>query len=266
MGMEYTGIAYFPLRANFFEEEIPELLEAKFGIRASYILARLLCKIYKEGYYTPWGKEQSIIFLRKTGGEVKEETMTQIMELLLEKGFFNQKSYEEHGILTSEEIQRVWLEATARRKRDLDQLPYLLVTSSEAKREKSRQKKGVNEENVSNSPVQGELNLENAGNSEQSKVKESRVDKEEEETNCTSFKIPGYAYNKATHNVSGLVESLEHHKVTDPKELQTILRLSDYGKKETPVWRLFPNTNWSKIAAPGKYIIAVLTSGRKQAD
>ncbi|MCB6634220.1 Lin1244/Lin1753 domain-containing protein [Bacteroides faecis] len=47
----YTGIPYFPLTSNFFEEDVPELLEAKFGIKASYLLIRLLSKIYKEGYY-----------------------------------------------------------------------------------------------------------------------------------------------------------------------------------------------------------------------
>ena len=65
MSLEYTGIPYFPLTSNFFEEDVPELLEAKFGIKASYLLIRLLSKIYKEGYYITCGEEQCIIFLRK---------------------------------------------------------------------------------------------------------------------------------------------------------------------------------------------------------
>ena len=86
---------------------------------------------------------------------------------------------------------------------------------------------------------------------------------EEEEINDASIEIPGYAYNLATHNIAGLMESLDNHKVTDPKEKQTILRLSDYGRKGTQVWKLLSNTAWSKIGAPGKYIIAALASGRK---
>ena len=81
--------------------------------------------------------------------------------------------------------------------------------------------------------------------------------------NLVSIEIPGYAYNLATHNIAGLMESLDNHKVTDPKEKQTILRLSDYGRKGTQVWKLLSNTAWSKIGAPGKYIIAALASGRK---
>ena len=72
MSMINKGIPYFPTPANFFDEEIMELLEAKFGILSSYIVMRLLCKIYKEGYYISWGKEQSLIFVRKVGGGIKD--------------------------------------------------------------------------------------------------------------------------------------------------------------------------------------------------
>ena len=85
MSMINKGIPYFPTPANFFDEEIMELLEAKFGILSSYIVMRLLCKIYKEGYYISWGKEQSLIFVRKVGGGIKEEVMEKIIELLYEE-------------------------------------------------------------------------------------------------------------------------------------------------------------------------------------
>ncbi len=129
MSMINKGIPYFPTPANFFDEEIMELLEAKFGILSSYIVMRLLCKIYKEGYYISWGKEQSLIFVRKVGGGIKEEVMEKIIELLLEKEFFNKDIYEKYGVLTSEQIQKVWLEATVRRKR-LISLNYLICWKS----------------------------------------------------------------------------------------------------------------------------------------
>ena len=246
MNMINKGIPYFPTPANFFDEEVMELLEAKFGVLASYIVMRLLCKIYKEGYYISWGKEQNLIFVRKVGGGIKEDMMEKIVDLLLEKGFFHKETYEKYGILTSEQIQRVWFEATTRRKIDFSQLPYLLET---------KKKKGMQKE---------ELNAENADISRQTKLKETKLNhEEEEETNVVSIEIPGYAYNLATHNIAGLMESLDNHKVTDQKEKQTILRLSDYGRKGTQVWKLLSNTAWSKIGAPGKYIIAALASGRK---
>ncbi|WP_254780816.1 hypothetical protein [Bacteroides ovatus] len=59
-----------------------------------------------------------------------------------------------------------------------------------------------------------------------------------------------------------MIESLDRYKVTDPEEKQTILRLSDYRRKGTQVRRLFSSTSWSKMDAPGKYIITTLTNKR----
>lgn len=244
MSMINKGIPYFPTSANFFEEEVMELLEAKFGVLASYIVLRLLCKIYKEGYYISWGKEQNLIFARKIGEGIKEEMVEKIVELLLEKGFFHKETYDQYGVLTSEQIQKVWMEATIRRKIDYSQLPYLLAP----KEKNGRQK--------------GELNKENVDIFRQTKLNQTKLYSEEEDKRDASFEIPGYAYNLATHNINGLIESLERYKVTNPEEKQTILRLSDYGRKGTQVWRLFSSTSWSKIGAPGKYIIAALTNRR----
>ena len=51
MNMINKGIPYFPTPANFFDEEVMELLEAKFGVLASYIVMRLLCKNIKRILY-----------------------------------------------------------------------------------------------------------------------------------------------------------------------------------------------------------------------
>lgn len=259
MSIDHKGIPYFPIYATFFEEEVIELLEAQYGIRASYIVMRLLCKIYKEGYYISWGQEQSLIFIRKIGGEIQEKTMDKIIQILLEKEFFDKASYEKYGILTSEQIQRVWLEATVRRKRDFSKLPYLL-SNPYASSKNCKQKEEMNNEKADNSSVQVGLISENANNFEQTKLNKTKTPIEEEELTNISVEIPGYAYNQATHNLSGLLESMERYKITVQKERETILMLSDYGKKGTQVWKIFANTNWSKIGAPGKYIISILGS------
>ena len=258
MSMISKGIPYFPTPANFFEEEVMELLEAKFGVLSSYIVMRLLCKIYKEGYYISWGKEQCLIFVRKVGGGINEDIMEKIIELLLQKGFFNKECYEKHGILTSEQIQKVWLEATIRRKIDYSRLPYLLND----KLVKEKQKGGMNKKDADNFQTGGKGNPENEDISGQTKPNQNKPYSEEEGTDETPFVIPEYAYNQNTHNVSGLLESLERYKVTDVEEKQAILKLSDYGRKNTQVWIVLCNTSWSKITAPGKYIISALIKNR----
>lgn len=52
MAMMYGGMLYFPLKVNLFEEIAVELVEARFGLKGTAAVMKLLCKIHKEnGYY-----------------------------------------------------------------------------------------------------------------------------------------------------------------------------------------------------------------------
>ena len=155
MSTTYLSVDYFPLTVNFFDRDAIELAEAKYGIRVDGAVCKLLCKIFKEGYYIPWGEEQSLIFARKLGGELKGKEIDGIIQILLDKGFFDKESYEKFQILTSLEIQHIWIDATCRRKRKLEDLPYLLVNDTQ------KQEKENNTKDANNSSVQGELKLEN---------------------------------------------------------------------------------------------------------
>ena len=116
----YGGMLYFPLKVNLFEEIAVELVEAKFGLKGTAAVMKLLCKIHKEnGYYLKWNAEQCTLFTNKAGKDINEQEMQGIVDILVEKAFFDPKTYKEQGVLTSTEIQKVWLEATKRRKRDL---------------------------------------------------------------------------------------------------------------------------------------------------
>lgn len=252
MSTTYLSVDYFPFKVNFFDKDAVELAEAKYGIRVDGAICKLLCKIFKEGYYIPWGEEQSLIFARKLGGELSGKQMNDVIEILVAKGFFNEGSYRAFGILTSEEIQQVWLEATSRRKRNLEELPFLLIDKEKKKQEKD--KKG--EQSVDNS-------TENADNSEQSKEKHSKAEEsiagsEGEDSASPALVIPDYAQNTQTHNVTGLLNNLFNLGVNNRKELDAILKLSDYGRKNTQVWLTLASTKWTKIENPGRYLISVL--------
>ena len=134
--MIYNSIPYFPTQVNLFEEVSMELIEAKYGMKAETAVMKLICKIYKEnGYYLYWNDEQCVLFSNKAGKEITADEMQGIVDVLIEKGFFDKGSYEEHCILTSVNIQKVWLDATKRRRRDLASLPYMLVKPEEDKKE-----------------------------------------------------------------------------------------------------------------------------------
>ena len=194
---------------------------------------------------------------RKLGNELSYEEIQEIIELLIEKEIFSRKMYAEHHVLTSERIQKVWLDATKRRKKDLRTLPYFLVEVKDVKPEAK-----IVVQDVLFQP-------QNAYNSEQSKEKQSK-EKENtppltpqgedggEGTEGSSFDIPGYAYNKKTHNLEGLMLELQQLHIVDRNEINAILRLSDYGRLGGYVFKIISSTRWSTVLAKGKYVIAAL--------
>ena len=304
MAIAYDGINYFPVGVNFMEENAMEVIEAKYGIKGPAIVLKLLCKIYKEGYFIRWDEEQCLIFANKAGREVQVAEVQGIIEILFIKGIMDKNSYLENGILTSESIQKVWMEATKRRKRELSELPSLMVktekendkpekesgkpdnasTQQEIERPKPLKEGkvavGTGDVTVSLGNVVHDVavNAKNACNSGQSKVKKSRAKEnkelppsappegkeEERKEDSASLPIPGYAFNTMTHNYPGLMDTLKRLSITDTGEVNSILRLSDYGRKGTTVWRLIANTCWSDIGAKGRYLIAALNKAKRR--
>ena len=290
MAIAYDGINYFPVGVNFMEENAMEVIEAKYGIKGSAIVLKLLCKIYKEGYFIRWDEEQCLIFANKAGREVQAAEVQGSIEILFIKGILDRNSYLANGILTSESIQKVWMEATKRRKRELSELPYLMVKPEKENGKADtppalqeiqqpelfkKEKTPVNPKNVVHHVA---VDAKNACNSGQSKVKEKKAEEnkefppsappkgEEEERKGDSayLPIPGYAFNTMTHNYSGLMDTLKRLSITDTGEVNSILRLSDYGRKGTTVWKLIANTCWSDIGAKGRYLIAALNKTKRR--
>ena len=277
MAIAYDGINYFPVGVNFMEENAMEVIEAKYGIKGPAIVLKLLCKIYKEGYFIRWDEEQCLIFANKAGREVQVAEVQGIIEILFIKGIMDKNSYLENGILTSANIQKVWMEATKRRKRDLKALPYLLVKNLTQQEDEAPEGENVTV-NPGNVVHDVAVNAKNACNSGQSKVKENKAEEnkefppsappegkeEERKEDSASLPIPGYAFNTMTHNYPGLTDTLKRLGINEVSEVNAILRLSDYGRKGTTVWRLIANTCWSDIGAKGRYLIAALNKTKRR--
>ena len=277
MAIAYDGINYFPVGVNFMEENAMEVIEAKYGIKGSAIVLKLLCKIYKEGYFIRWDEEQCLIFANKAGREVQAAEVQGIIEILFIKGILDRNSYLENGILTSANIQKIWMEATKRRKRDLKALPYLLVNDLTQQETEAPEGENVT---ISQGNVVHDVtvNAKNACTSGQSKVKEKKAEENKElppsappkgkekewEEVSAPLPIPGYAFNTMTHNYPGLTDTLKRLGITEAGEVNAILRLSDYGRKGTRVWQLIANTCWSDIGVKGRYLIAALNKAKRK--
>ena len=112
-----VGLDYFPFDIDFFDDEKVELISAKCGLKSETILIRLLCRIYRNGYYIDWDDDKSLLLLKKCGDSLSFDSLNTIINEALDRKFFDKSLYEKHGILTSCGIQKRFLEVTKRRKK-----------------------------------------------------------------------------------------------------------------------------------------------------
>lgn len=141
-----TGIDYFPFDVDFFEDDKIQLIESEFGMKGGYIAVRLLCKIYKEGYFYKWGADECLLFTRSLGIEGVPKTLVdEIITGLVRRCFFDKKCFDRFGILTSKGIQSRYFEATKRYKQVTAIKEYLLIDD-------------INNTNVNIIPINADIN------------------------------------------------------------------------------------------------------------
>ena len=124
------GIDYFPFDVDFFQDEKVQFISARFGVKGESITIRLLCKIYRNGYYTEWNDDTALLFAKSVGDGCQDTCVKDVVYELLKRGFFDRSIFERFGILTSRGIQNRYFEAIKRYK-SIDVFgEYLLVDVS----------------------------------------------------------------------------------------------------------------------------------------
>lgn len=131
--------------------------------------------------------------------------------------------------------------------------------------------------NEENCRQNADNSAENACNYGQSKVKQSKANESKAlppsippkgegggKEDLSSFDIPGYAYNKNTHNLECMMLTLKQLHITDVDEVRKILRLADYGRLGGVFWKIIHDTNWNKVNSKGGYIISILAKDRRK--
>ena len=100
---------------------------------ATLLVLRLLARIYHKGYFCRWGKDECLLFTRRLPEGCTADYVQQVVDALLERGFFSKAQYEKIGILTSESIQDHYFEAVQQRKCVEVSTDYLLIEISKYK-------------------------------------------------------------------------------------------------------------------------------------
>lgn len=125
-----AGIEYYPFNVDFFDDDKIALIESEFGAKGSVIAIRLLCKIYREGYYYRWGDDACLIFARKSGADFAPNMVKEVVSGLVRRSFFDKGMFDKFGILTSRGIQQRYFEAVKRRQKVEVNSEYLLVDTT----------------------------------------------------------------------------------------------------------------------------------------
>ncbi len=120
-----TGLDYFPLDVDIDQDDKVALIEAQHGLKGFAIVIKLLMKIYKNSYFYEWTEKEQLLFSKRVNVNINEVNV--IINDCVKWGLFDGEVYESHKILTSEGIQRRYLEAVGRRQKVKMNKIYLLL-------------------------------------------------------------------------------------------------------------------------------------------
>lgn len=120
------GIDYFPFDVDFFEDDKILFVTARFGVAGELAVVKLLCRIYRNGYYIHWDEDTALLFSKVAGLE-SPGLANNVVSELVRRGFFDKSLLDSFSILTSRGIQERYFKACERRKSVEVNQQYLLV-------------------------------------------------------------------------------------------------------------------------------------------
>ena len=187
------GIQYFSMDVDFFTDSKIQFVDARFGAKGIVITIRLLTLIYRQGYYITWNDDEAFLLAKSVGDNVTASLVSDVVQELVKRGFFNEELFNSFKILTSRGIQERYLEACKRRKLvEIDER-YLLYERPEKIPNlhvlplcTQNDSKCIRDVNISDKNVYiSDENVHVNGQSKESKVK--KVNKERKESKTVLF-------------------------------------------------------------------------------
>jgi hypothetical protein len=119
--MGKAGLEYFSFDIDFFNDDKILFVAHKHGAIGELIAIKLLCKIYRNGYFIQWDPDATDLLTASlkddTGAPFtdKQKVINSLLALI-NRSFFDRGLFEKYGIFTSRGIQQRYFEAAARRK------------------------------------------------------------------------------------------------------------------------------------------------------
>lgn len=107
------GLDYFTFDIDMFEDEKVLPVSVEFGAKGESVVVRVLCAIYREGYFVQWS--EGLKFKIANQAKLSEGLVSDVVLKLIKYHFFNEEIFNQHQVLTSAGIQKRWKEATRKR-------------------------------------------------------------------------------------------------------------------------------------------------------
>lgn len=121
------GLDYFPFNIGFFDDVRMGYVSRSFGVKGDITAVKLLCAVYRNGYFILWDDDSRDQLLGQLPG-ISESLLGQIVRSLVRWGLFDKGLFDSESVLTSAEIQTTYFTAVRRRAWIKGRkLPYLLI-------------------------------------------------------------------------------------------------------------------------------------------
>lgn len=124
------GLDYFPFDVDFFNDEKIFAIAGEFGIKGEITTVKLLCAVYRNGYYIEWTEMLKYKLLKELPG-VSADLLDQIIKRLVKWDFFDKGLFDSASILTSIGIQRRYQTISTKTHRKNNISEYSLINTSQ---------------------------------------------------------------------------------------------------------------------------------------
>jgi hypothetical protein len=147
------------LDLNFDQQREIKYIESRHGLTGFAIAAKLLIYILRQGYYISWTEEVQGDFMIYTNTD--KEVIELIIACAIDAGLFDAEIYNAHKVLTSKNLQEVFLKVCERRKSVQLCKEYILIDISKYNNIVIAYRNPIN---VDNNPVNDNKNIVNVDN------------------------------------------------------------------------------------------------------
>lgn len=166
------GLDYFPLDVDIDQDDKIALIESQYGIEGFAIVIKLMMKIYKTSYFYEWTEREQLLFSRRVNVDINKVNV--IINDCIKWELFDEFMYKTYKILTSNGIQRRYMEAVGRRQTVKMCKEYLLLDDKTINSYKNLVIVNIN-------PVNVDIMQTLIPKGKESKVKETKVEERKEE-------------------------------------------------------------------------------------